>query len=461
MRYIFTFSIILFSTYIKAQYISDSGALFSGLVYNLSNTDTVFAYHEEKKLIPASLTKIVTTATALEVLGADFQFETKVCYSGTVSNHVLYGDIVIKACGDPTLGSKYFEETKPSCFFEALSKGLQKEGITRIEGIIRVESSSPGYSSPRLWEDIGNYYGGFPHGFNWRDNTVNVVLSSSAVGETCVVKSVDPDIYPYALQCDVVAASHSKDSAYVYGVPEINKWWIEGSIPSHRSAFKIKAAMPDPQRVFAREFSEYLIHHGIEIANEMLVDFKAQEEETDLFSYFSPDLSEIIRITNQKSNNLFADALFLVLAKEYTGKASWDNGILAIRGFWKDKIEFDQYFRLRDGSGLTPKNLISPKGMVQLLSWMKRESVCFEVFKASLAVGGVNGTLKSVFKHPDLQGKIIGKSGSMEGVLGYCGYATLASDEVCSFCVLANNYLVETKIIRGELDDLVTRILIK
>jgi D-alanyl-D-alanine carboxypeptidase/D-alanyl-D-alanine-endopeptidase (penicillin-binding protein 4) len=458
MKIVFTSLILLFFyNHSNAQLdLPDIGASVCAKAHFFELNKDLFTQDEELLLIPASLTKVITTATALELLGPDYQFETKFYYTGNIINHKLIGNLIVESSGDPTLGSIYFEQTDPDSLFCCIKEVLIDFGITSVEGNVIIAADKISYPAPRLWEDMGNYYGGSPKGFNWRDNTINITLQSGEIGTECSVLSTEPDFDSYQLDCRVMAANHNNDSAYVFGISEINQWWIEGSIPAWRSSFNIKAAMPDPKVVFKKSLKAYLKKHGISFKYRTAVKQTSSSARRLLFTHCSPSLAEIIKVTNHKSNNLFADQLLLALAKEKGGKVNWDNGNAVVYEFWHDKIDFDTEFRLKDGSGLSPKNLVSAKGMVQLLVWMKENSHDFETFALSLAKGGESGTLKYVFKHPDLKGRIIGKSGSMEGVLGYCGYLKTSSGKNAAFCMIANNYLVPTKQIRSAMDKMIT-----
>ena len=451
--------ILTYFTCIGQFQLTDKGAISSFKVQAITSGETIEAQNEELRLTPASLTKVVTTATALELLGTDFTYKTNFYYLGKIKKGRLLGDLLIKSNGDPTLGSKHFDQTIPEVIYRQVAEKLRMAGVKCIDGAILIESDTIRYSAPRLREDMGNYYGVSPQGFNWSDNTTELTLCSSEAGSTVQVVSIEPNIAPYTIKCQAKAANHNNDSAYVYGVKNIKEWWIEGSIPQNRSKFKIKAAMPDPAQTFINGLDIFLNNQGISVEHN--AQFYSTSEKTMLFTYFSPTLPEIIKNINHLSNNLFADQLLLTLGKEYKGISSWDNGNKVIEEFWLDKIEFNNNFRLHDGSGLSPKNLISANGMVQLLTWMQQNSINHEVFAQSLAKGGESGTLHTVFKHPQLKGKIMGKSGSMEGVLGYCGYLSTLAGKEAAFCVIANNYLVPTKQVREELDELITKLILQ
>ncbi len=451
---------LFISIILNAQYeVGDEGANVSIQINDIDNKNEIVSYNSSRRLIPASLTKIITTSAALQMLGPDYTYKTKFICKGNIIKGRLNGNLIIEAGGDPTLGSKYFDSTNPDSLFYQIVNWLHENGIREISGKVIIRSSAINYSSPRLWEDIGNYYGAYPHEFNWRDNTVIVTLSSSETGSLCNIISLEPSIEPYKLDCRVVAANHNKDSAYVYGLPEMDEWWIEGSIPSNRSSFKIKAAMPDPQKTFIKELTQYLEINHIKIGQETIA-IHSSEDNMDTYIFESPKLSEIIKVVNHKSNNLFADMILLTLAKEFNNQYSWDLGVQVVTGFWNDRIDFKNNFRIKDGSGLTPKNLITTKGMVELLSWMRDNSEYFDVFKASLAIGGETGTLKSVFKHNGLKNRVFGKSGSMEGVLGYCGYFIDKQGNYNAFCYIANNYIIETKLVRKQMDSTLTQLIL-
>ncbi|WP_075589975.1 D-alanyl-D-alanine carboxypeptidase/D-alanyl-D-alanine endopeptidase [Labilibacter marinus] len=458
---IFSIFIVLVGHIGNAQLnINDQGAIVGLKLKDIVTDEVILSNNESMRLIPASLTKIVTTATALEILGPSYKYNTNIYMDGEISDGILTGNIIVKSSGDPTLGSKYFNETKPEVLFSKITQILKSQGVYSITGSVVVQAEKIPYSAPRLWEDMGNYYGASPHGFNWMDNSIELTLQSKQEGSVCEIVSTNPRFYPQAIESRVVAATHNNDSAYVFGISEVDTWWVEGSIPCNRSQFNIKSAMPDPRVIFKNQLSDYIKSKGIEL-REQQNSLKDESTQQLLCVHSSPKLSEIIRIVNHKSNNLFADQLLLTLAKHEYGEFTWDYGRLVFENFWKDKIDYIDHFSLKDGSGLSPKNIISPHGMVALLEWMNKYSSNFNSFSESLAKGGETGTLRSVFKNPKIKGKVIGKSGSMEGVLGYCGYATTMSQKQIAFCVMTNHYLIPTKQVRMSIDSMLTSLVLE
>ena len=122
----------------------------------------IASLHEMHKMIPASNLKLVTTGIAMKTLGAGFEFETSLAYSGEVTDGVLNGDLYIIGGGDPTLGSSDSIAIPRTALLRQFRSFLEKEGITRIAGrVIGDGRFFDGDSDLGSWqyEDIGTYYG--------------------------------------------------------------------------------------------------------------------------------------------------------------------------------------------------------------------------------------------------------------------------------------------------------------
>src|SRR6218665_20103 len=148
-------------------------ALFSLYVVNSKTGATVFQKNEQVGLAPASTQKVVTAATAFELLGSNFQYQSQWGYNGKIENGILTGDLVFKGSGDPTLGSWRWNQTSESSFAEQILASLKEKNITAIRGNIFIDNSNwETQATPGgwIWEDIGNYYGAGAWGVNWHEN---------------------------------------------------------------------------------------------------------------------------------------------------------------------------------------------------------------------------------------------------------------------------------------------------
>ena len=449
----------LFSLTSRSQALKDvpGHASISALVKDLNTGRVVFEHNPNKNLITASLMKLVTTATALDVLGKNYKFITHFRITGEIINGTLNGDLIIEGGGDPTLGSHYFSGQSPGSVLSSVGEFLKKKGIERINGRIVVDESylkGSRFPSQRLWEDMGNYYGAPPAALSWRDNSFTLVLQSpKKVGETCHVVSVVPYTSDLTFSCRVLSASHNRDSAYIYGLPGLDEWEIRGSIPAGRDWFEIKGALPEPGLTFASEVAGLLQgNNGIGFVKSGNNEWR---DSAHLIGQIeSPPLSEIIREINRHSLNLAADHLLVALGKSENNnrESEWDRGIRVIRDYWKDKAG-DYYIGINDGSGLAPLSTLSPAFLVEMLTNIYEEETLFETYKNSLSVSGRSGTLKYMWRKPPLAGVVYGKSGSMKDVLGYAGYIFKDNKSPLVFAVVVNHHGKEN----GDIRDIIEK----
>ncbi len=432
--------------------ITEDGSL-SLLAVDMESGDVLASHLANQRMTPASLTKILTTGAALQLLGADYTYQTQFYLkeAGQAKQLIVVGG------GDPTLGSDRFSESKPELVFNELLKALQQQQISSLEKLIVDNSCFKGISHPskRLWEDMGNYYGAVPNGLSYRENTFYLTLKSpNKVGRKVAIVKTEPAL-EVTIQSHVRSAANTKDSAYIYGHPLMDEWYVSGTIPQGREAFVIKGALPHPELSFARELKAFLKANGILVKSIEKVSMDKWSEGKLLYCHHSPSLSQIVEVINKQSHNLFADHLLFSIAQQ-NGEASWDSGIGALSNFWKANVP-DFSATLFDGSGLSPFNAFSATDMVSVLRWMSVHEQK-EVFEQSLSVAGVDGTLKSIFKEPDFQGRMIGKSGSMNGVLGYCGYLTTNKERRVAFCVMANRFTEPFSQVRSNMETLLKEI---
>jgi len=437
------------------------GAVVSGLVVDMESGEVLAARNEDIRMTPASLSKIFTTSAALYILGPEFRYKTVIAKSGRVVKGTLNGDLLVIGGGDPALGSKYFNSTQPEAVFDKILKDIKKAGIRSVSGKLVIVSgyfSPPAYPSLRLWEDMSNYYGAPPSGLTFMDNIFKVALKSPVKrGERCSVVSIKPDI-DIELDCRVVSSASKKDSAYIYGYPGLRKWYIDGSIPAGRNSFVVKGAMPFPEKVFGRELLKHLKNGGITVHKLSFENDQRDRVIDTIGTVYSPPLSSVIKQVNKKSINLFADHLFLTLAKKY-GKADWDNARKVFNGFWKKSIGDNDIF-LHDGSGLSPYNCCTPEDMVKVLEFNAGSRFSKE-FKTSLSVSGVDGTLKRIWNSSETKGMVTGKSGYMKGVLGYAGYITTKTGRQLSFCIIVNRFTEPVSEVRSLIEKEIEKIIVQ
>jgi D-alanyl-D-alanine carboxypeptidase/D-alanyl-D-alanine-endopeptidase (penicillin-binding protein 4) len=171
---------------------------------------------------------------------------------------------------------------------------------------------------------------------------------------------------------------------------------------------------------------------------------KATDSRIKLYTHYSPQLSEIIRMTNVHSNNNYAEHLLKHLALQRDSVATIDRALNFVYNYWKGKgIDVSGLF-LYDGSGLSPKNAICADFICDLLAYMKQKSSYATTFYASLPVAGRNGTVASFLRSTTLNGKASVKSGSFKNVQTYAGYINKDGKDYV-FCIIVNNFVGDRK----------------
>ena len=194
-------------------------------------------------------------------------------------------------------------------------------------------------------------------------------------------------------------------------------------------------------------FNEYLKNHGI-IVEGALLDYKDLKDCTAqpivLAETFSPELKEIVNVTNRVSNNFYAETILKTIGKQYTGISSYDSSIVAVNRIMDSLGLSREGFTMSDGSGLSRQNYVSPKFLCDFYAMIEENGI-FAYFFESLPYPGGNGTLRNVLKNEDVNVKkrIHAKSGSLSGVRCYAGYVE-TNDGLARFAILVNNYSTPT-----------------
>lgn len=439
-----------------AQFTADScfkAAGISLIISDTKNNKVLSEFNSDMVLSPASCQKLITTASALEILGPDYKFKTVILIDGKIENGLLNGNLIVKAYGDPSLNSKYFAEQKNICK-QILAK-LKTHNIKSIQGKIITNTDYFTASIPAtwIWEDIGNYYGTVPHALTYNDNMYSLFFESGKAGTLTKIKNSKPLRTGLTFENKVLSSNVNRDLAYIFGGNTSTKRRIEGSIPQNKKNFSVKGALQSPEISFLSDLQEELEKNNISVLNAILKTEKTHE----IFSILSPPLKDIIFQTNQKSINLFADHILFEIGQKQNGIASWKSGTKAIKEYWNQKNTSAKYISLYDGSGLSHFNSVSAGFFNQLLEYMYNSSNK-NTFIQSLPVAGKSGTLKSFGKNTVIEYNWKAKTGSMTGVRSYCGYLKSSSGKTYTISLIINNYNCSSSNLKNKVLNLLINI---
>ena len=425
------------------------------------DSDSVIASFRPNSSVPtASTLKVITTATALETLGADFRFPTYLETDGEITNGILNGNIYIRGTGDPTLGSRYLGDAD---FMPKWVKAIREAGITQINGSIIADVSAydPAEAIPYGWtrEDIGNYYaaGVFPLCYN--DNITTLFINSGSIGSKAEILSTDP-FMPNVEFENYLTCGTGRDWL-ASCMPYSNLCTLSGNIVPNKGRWSIKIAMPNPPLLLAQNFAGALNSNNIRVENAAKYS-KQNDSLTNrkiIYTHYSVPLRDIIAETNQQSNNMYAEQIFRLLGSEFVNKITSKPILIADcieyeKLFWRNiAIDLNSSF-IYDGSGLSPQDAVSASTLVSILTYMGKYSRFKNEWTASLPISGKSGTLRGFLTETKLENKVIAKSGTTSRVKAYAGYINADDGHTYVFAVMVNNANIKSKVVQHNIANL-------
>lgn len=406
----------------------------------------IVSYNSQKSLTPASTLKVITAATALELQGKDFKFETSLYRDGS--------RLYIVGSGDPTLGTKHFDNDQ-SAFLEQWSDVIVKKFDSKnIEEIIVVDDlfGYQGVSDRWIRQDIGNYYAAGAYGISVFDNTYELYFNTTQKNALPEIVKTVPEMKNIRFTNTLTLNATGRDNGYIMGEPFSNNRLLSGNIPAGRTSFSIKGDIPDPGLYLGERLAAELEKKNVRVGavsttrtsyltNRYRLS-KLRSFGELFYVHRSFSLSEIVQNINFKSNNHFSEHLIRTLGRLRNGdiySSALDEGIEQINDFWKEKsMETDALF-MYDGCGLAPSNAVSPSMLCDILVYMQTKSKNADVFLKSLPQAGKEGTVRNLAKGTRLVGKLYAKSGSIVNVRCYAGYY-ISGDTKYAFSIMVNNY---------------------
>ena len=378
-------------------------------IVRISDGKVIADYDSNRLLVPASVQKCLTAATAQLSLPVDFRFVTRLAAYGTLSTDgVLNGQLAVVGGYDPTLGSRFFNKQEAFDIWAATE--LDRWGVKCVNGDISViPSDIPEDALSPYWllEDLEWEYGAGCYPINYRDNSFD-----SKEG-----RMADSD--PAAVLCDVMTDRLAKEGIAMARDAEMN--YSEVVLPEELSPIKV-------------------------------------------WRYFSPDRDDILKVMMHRSDNLYAEAMLRALLLPACNAQDTevaivraDSAIVVQRDLWKARGIDLSRGRIVDGSGLAPVNRMSARMLADILHSMARSHSYAELFP----IAGRDGTVRNFLKRTPLEGRMALKSGSMTGVLCYAGYM-LDKDgrPTHSVVIMVNNFTCTSTKVRSAVSTYLNRIFV-
>ena len=437
--------------------------------------DTLYSRNAGKLFLPASNQKLLTAATALEQLGGDYRYRTLFASRGRLRNGVLEGDLVVIGRGDPTVSDHMRGDAMLP--LRAIADSLAAKGIRRITGrVLRGGDAFP--DSPLgfgwAWDDLPASYSAGVDELTFNEGFTRVLLRGGATAGAPPQATTAP-LHGYPA-LTVVATTRPPASGGAGGNHEPDANWGAAAAPGAALApatvtvigeiapgdtTTVTASYPDPAAAYLAAVVEALAGRGIAVARGMDAAGRVPAESlttlTTLATLESPTLREILPALQKPSQNQIAEALLKTLGLEKAGVGSADSGRRVVESQLAAWGAQPDGYAVRDGSGLSRHDYVSPETVVRVLAAMRTHRD-FQAYYDALPIAGVDGTIASRMRGTAAQGNVHAKTGYVDRARSLSGYVTTADGHMLLFSALCNNWTTPVKAVERVQDEIAARL---
>lgn len=360
--------------------------------------ESFIEYNSNKKIHPGSNFKLFTAAAALEKIGPDFTFKTRLFLSENE-------DFIIAGAGDPTFQQKNF-----SGFIEAVRrKGRIKGDIVFDDSVFTGERYGPGWEEE--WRD--QYFAVPITGLQINDNLLSVLgLADEKTRKFEITTAPLENYHPIIDQMNYVD-DPDKLKTPVAAVLDDNGRLILRGDSMKELPFRTSAVIKDPSRITALVLKQELLKAHVISPYAKVLPLAGNPSKTLLFEHSSPPLKEIISRMLKYSKNNYAEALVRTLGKEIKKTGMQQAGVEILREFFK-KINIPQEaIDALDGSGMAPDTRVTGSAIIKLFFFVNKRP-WKDLFWNALPESNVDGTLKYRFENAGLKNRVIAKTGTHE-----------------------------------------------
>ncbi|KMQ67378.1 peptidase S13 [Chryseobacterium sp. FH2] len=399
------------------------------VVYDPKTKKVISSYNENTPLVPASTTKLLTTETAMNLLGENYRWMTQLEYSGSIDeNGVLNGNLYIVGSGDPSLGTNKAGASPYRDIVSDFISGISREGIKKVNGDIIIQTALFKGNISKLpenvvWLENNNYY--LPVGTTHEINPAN---------EKLIVKK---------------GSSFSAEKKYFYVSPYNNQMVYADK---YDGAGVLTTKLPDAPAFLANTFRTTLVKSGVAVTGKVTPRTTDATPETRklVSAYKSPTLGDIIYYTNQHSDNSLAESLLKTVGFQSLGDQTSESGRKVVTEHLKNQ-GFDMIgLNYMDGSGLSRSNNVTPISQAKFLTALMDEKY-YKTYFSSLPVGGQSGTLKRMFIGTG-NGQVFAKTGTLNKVKTLAGYMKTNSGKTLVFSLMVNNYAGSVDMVKKRME---------
>jgi D-alanyl-D-alanine carboxypeptidase/D-alanyl-D-alanine-endopeptidase (penicillin-binding protein 4) len=440
-----------------------SNAHWGILIVDPERGDTLYSRNAGKLFMPASNMKILTSATALTQLGADYRYRTTFAARGQLSGGTLAGDVVVIGRGDPSVSDHMLRDAMLP--LRAIADSIVARGIRHVTGrVVAGGDHFPGSELGFGWsyDDFEDSYSApidellFNEGFS----ELHVRAGQRPGDPVTVVVRPARSVPRLRVGATTVAAApgdSARRRANTLVARKDSTTWdvmLSGTLGVGDTAV-IEVTHHNADDAYLTAVREALTDRGVSF-DEQPTDTLARVD--TLATLTSPPLSEILKALMKPSQNQIAEMLFRTIALEKTGAGRPDSARAIVErqiSSWGVSVPLEAV--VRDGSGLSRYDYISPQTVVRILDAM-RKAATFNVYYDALPIAGVDGTIRNRMKGTTAEGNVHAKTGSVAQSRSLSGYVTTADRHMLIFSFLSNNWTVPIRSVERVQDAIAARL---
>lgn len=406
-----------------------------------------YSKNADQLFLPASNAKLLTTAAAFTVLGAQLPRQTPVFATGQAPT---LNTVRIVGQGDPSFSDRNLEQ---------LALALKAKGVQSIGTLIGDDSLFQGrrLAPSWSWEDLQGGDGLAVNSLMLNGNIISAKVTPQSLGQPLKLEWLASTLpSSFGTVRNFSKTTDGSKPNLVEIDREEGQFLVQGQLRSGSGPETIEVPVPDPGLAFLERFRVVLQSHRIQVSRLSVVGTPSpQSGETLIASVPFPSLSTLAAEANQQSNNLYAETLLRLMgsAGQPLGESTPDRGLRVLKQTLTRLGVDPNGYQLADGSGLSRKNLVSPKAMVETLRAIA-QSPNRDAFRASLAVAGQSGTLRQRFLGTPIAGHFYGKTGTLEGISALSGFLELPSSPPFVLSILVNHSTQSSATLRQAIEQI-------
>jgi D-alanyl-D-alanine carboxypeptidase/D-alanyl-D-alanine-endopeptidase (penicillin-binding protein 4) len=411
---------------IRSQHFPENRETWGILVETIDG-ETLYSHNARQYITPASNTKLLTTAAALQQLGPQYRIRTAI--------YQTPDGLRIVGAGDPSITQAQLDD---------LAQQVAAAGIRQIDRLVAEDAYFQGslYNPHWQWEDVQAAYGAPVNSLIFEENSIPLTLFPQNVGQPLRLEwedAAEGKFWQVDNQTVTVAAGEPEfielERSLTEPILSVRGQLIAGSQPEATAVAEI-----DPAQRFVDRLERALVAVGVQVGGtEIVTESVEVGDGVEIAAIESPSLAELVTQVNQESNNLYAEAILRSLGAESdpTHSSSAAAGLEAVQHALTELGVDPSSYTLSDGSGLSRLNAISPEALVQTLQAMA-QSPFAATYLDSLPLAGETGTLRNRFAGTPARGNVRAKTGTISGVLALSGYIYPDTPQALVFSIAVN-----------------------